>query len=162
MNSGQFQIPNLLSELIERQAWTLPESPPSLIVDLGAEAAHRLSPEDNHLILMPPPFHTIADEIEDGNTFWEADLSNVGEIDYSKALIIADFGLGSDSPIILYYEQPDHAKVMYLKWVITNHQAEHCWITTHSNFRDFAIDVGLVNNPQQAPAEDPLRGSSEA
>ena len=137
-------IPDHLTTLIAQGAWTAPGTPYGMMLNLGADAAHRLSLENDQLILMPPPFHTIADEIAGGNSWWTTGLSNVGEIEYSKALIIADFGMGSDSPIVLYYGLLAEPVVMYLNWKWDDQQSKHSWIRTHSSFLDFATDVGLI------------------
>ena len=94
---------------------------------------------------MPPPFHPIADEIEQGNEFWVQYLTNYGEIDYSKAVIIADFGIGTDSPIILYYDDSEAPKIMYLKWSFSGSEIRHSWVCTHNSFEEFAIDTGLLD-----------------
>lgn len=107
--------------------------------------AYRLTPEDHHLELMPPPFQTVADEITYGNSFWTEDVSNVGEIDYAKAVIIADFGHGSDSTVILYYGDGSEPSVRYLKWHRTRHnETIHSWVQTHATFTAFATDVELL------------------
>ncbi len=112
------------------------------LVHLGESAAHRLSEDDSELVLMLPPFHTIADEIARGNSFWNG-LTNVGQIDYNRALIIADFGPGSDSPVVLYYGGSTEPSVMYLRWTFSP-RVDHEWVETHTNFAAFAIDIGLV------------------
>jgi hypothetical protein len=145
-------IPDHLTALIAQGAWTAPGTARGMMLNLGEDAAHRLSLEDDQLILMPPPFHTIADEIAGGNSWWNTGLSNVGEIDYSKALIIADFGMGSDSPIVLYYEPLAEPVVMYLNWKWEDRQPKHSWIRTHSSFLDFAGDVGLIKTDAQQVA----------
>ena len=109
---------------------------------------------------MHPPFHTIQDEVADGNDFWTTGLSNAGEIDYRKALIIADFGPGSDSPIILYY-RAQAPVVIYLKWIIIDGIVQHSWVQTHASFDAFATDVGLTERKTEqalpADADKPRR-----
>lgn len=147
MREHRFTLPERLSELIEDGSWPRSQADvnrQNLEPILGEEAAHALSQEDDRIVLMTPPFHTISDEVGWGNDFWTTHLSNVGEIDYAKAVIIADFGLGSDSPIILYYEHQDRPIVMYLKWSVEGRKARQQWIRTHNSFEDFATDVGLI------------------
>ena len=56
------------------------------------------------------------------------ELGGSAVIDYDKALItIADFGLGSDSPIILYYDSLDSPTVMYLRWSGNGQHIRHQW-----------------------------------
>ena len=71
------------------------------------------------------------------------ELGGSAVIDYDKALIIADFGLGSDSPIILYYDSLDSPTVMYLRWSGNGQHIRHQWVETHATFDDFASAVGL-------------------
>jgi hypothetical protein len=110
---------------------------------LGKDAAPKLSSHDDRIVLMPPPFHTIGDEVRGGNHFWKTGVTDPKEIDYDKALIIADFGMGSDSPIVLYYEPKDSARVMYLRWIGNGQDIRHEWVETHRSFDDFAVAVGL-------------------
>lgn len=139
-----FMLPAQLNKLIESGAWpTGNANMQELKPLLGKHAAQQLSPEDDRIILMTPPFHTISDEVRGGNTFWQTGVSNPNEIDYDKALIIADFGLGSDSPIILYYDSADSPRVMYLRWIGNGHDIRHQWLETHKCFEDFAAAVGL-------------------
>jgi hypothetical protein len=144
MDVNGLPIPLGLIGLIECGKWSAQASAPGAMVDVGKEKARRLSEDADQLILMPPPFHTIADEVTKGNQFWEKDLSNVGEIDYSRAVIIADFGLGSDSPVILYYGEGHEPSVMYLKWIFDDTKVRHSWVQTHASFDEFARDVGLA------------------
>lgn len=156
MMTSDLPIPSLLADLIRSGKWTPTGTLCGGMFNLGDSAAHRLSVDDNQLILMPPPFHSIGDEVLDGNAWWMTDLTNVGQIDYERALIIADFGMGSDSPIILYYETTSEPVVMYLKWTWHGRKPSHSWKQTHSSFEDFAADVGLIeSNAQQASAGNP-------
>ena len=61
-----------------------------------------------------------------------------------KPFAIADFGIGSDSPIILYYQEPEPC-VMYLRWSGDGATlVKHTWIRTHPSFAAFAQAVGLI------------------
>jgi len=142
----ELRLPDAIQRLIDSGVW--PAGPAAvgkqeLCPVIGEEQAHKVSPDDDRIVLMAPPFHTIQDEVEGGNEFWTAGLSNVGEIDYRKALIIADFGVGSDSPIILYFNARAPV-VMYLKWTIKDRTPQHSWVQTHTSFNAFAEDVGLT------------------
>lgn len=155
MKTCELPLPELLTELIRNGKWTPAGTLCGGMFDLGIGAARRLSTNDDQLVLMPPPFHSIADEIRDGNAWWKTDLTNVGEIDYEKAVIIADFGMGSDSPIILYYATLDEPQVLFLKWTWRKRQARHSWARTHATFEAFAADVGLIEaKVQQTGAQN--------
>jgi hypothetical protein len=146
----RFRIPDLLNKLISEGVWpnekwsTAQFHRQEIDPIIGKEGTQKVSPDNDKIILMPSPFHTIADEVNPSNLFW-VHLTNYGEIDYSKAVIIADFGLGSDSPIILYYDDSESAKVMYLKWSFSGSGIQHSWVCTHSSFEEFANDTGLLD-----------------
>lgn len=143
------KIPETLCRLIESGIWPNADTPWQEINRqdcdpiLGVEAAHALSPEDNRIVMMKPPFHTIADEVAGGNKFWVTGVTNATEIDYEKAVVIADFGIGSDSPIILLYRDMDPPIIMYLRWSGNGNNIQHKWTQTHESFEDFAVAVGL-------------------
>lgn len=144
---GTFDVPIELRRLIEKGEW--PQAGSNRYDQetnpiVGVEITQRIWPDYEKVILISPPFHTIGDEVEHGNTFWTEFLTNVGEIDYSKALIIADFGAGTDSPIILYYDN-DEPSILYLKWLRGGQfPLKHSWICTHKSFNEFARDIGLI------------------
>ena len=142
-------IPELLEKLVREKIW--PDNKISVNVQedsplIGIEIVKQISPDDRKLILMIPPFHTIQDEINDGHKFWTSELSNVGEIDYSNALIIADFGIGSDSVVILYLDEALEPCVKYLKWSGMGQNVTHTWEHVDDNFRNFAIRIGLISS----------------
>ena len=147
----RFKIPDLLNKLIVDGVWsnenwsTAQFTQQETIPIIGREGTQKESPDDEKIVLMCPPFHTIANEVDHGNDFWVRYLTNYGEIDYSKAVIIAHFGLGSDSSIILYYDNIEAPKIMYLKWSINGSDIHHSWICTHLSFEKFADDTGLLS-----------------
>jgi len=141
-----FALPKRLTELLDTGVWPVSAKFGTAHRSgfrLGSESARAISTDDDQIALMLPPFHTIADEVHDGNRFWTEHLSNVGEIDYRKALIIADFGPGSDSVIVLYYGHEAVPSVKYLKWSGNGQDIVHQWVRTHPSFDQFAAAVGL-------------------
>jgi hypothetical protein len=74
------------------------------------ERVRRFAPEEDEIHLWIPPFRTIADEVAAAsdvvvNEFWKRQGA-LDEIIPEKALILGDFGLGSDAPIILNFSFP--------------------------------------------------------
>ena len=140
MRVHNLTIPDALCRLIESGVWPNAETPGGEIVRqdiqpiLGKDAAHALSANDDRIVMMRPPFHTIADEVAGGNNFWVSGVTNANEIDYEKAIIIADFGIGSDSPIILYYGGTESPVVMYLQWSGSGSEIRQKWVQTHRSF----------------------------
>lgn len=78
------------------------------------EIVRQFAPDEEAIFLYAPPFATIA-EARKHNNYWEHERSAIGEIDPGLSLIIGDFGLGSDTAIILDYRaaQP---RLLRLQW----------------------------------------------
>ncbi len=145
MQANEFIIPQYLLHLIEGGQWpnTIEEvqrQEKEWVVD--RDVVERIFPDFDRIVFMKPPFHTIGDEVKGGNDFWVSFLTNYGEIDYDKAVIIADFGLGSDAVIILYYENIASPVVMYLQWLFIEQKLHHKWVRTHNTFENFIEEIG--------------------
>ena len=101
-----------------------------------------LAPTENSLYLLPPPFYTVAQRAS-GNKFWLGHGSAPSEIDFDLALDIADFGLGSDSPILLDYRtSKNNPRVLHLRW--SNRGKNNHWVELAPNFDAFASILGLL------------------
>ncbi len=137
-------LPEAIEALIADAVWSPADTPQGFLKNLGEACAKKISPDDDQLILMAPPFHTIQDEVDGGNEWWVSGLTNPTEIDYSQAVIIADFGAGSDSPIILHYQHEQEPVVMYLKWTYHDQDVKHSWVKSHESFEQFACEMGLL------------------
>jgi len=104
------QLPKTLERLIAEGAWPNAKGPSMTeqqFKPLAPPERVRLFAEDESLAcLAPPPFTTIAQEVQKGGAgdFWER-LGALHQIVPEQALIIGDFGLGSDSPIILAFDR---------------------------------------------------------
>lgn len=70
-------------------------------------------------------------------------MAAVHEIDPELALVIGDFGLGSDVPIILdYRSDKTNPCVMNLEWKIVPDKSPFCdnhWMKLSDTFADFAL-----------------------
>ena len=146
MKVYDFKIPGSLCQLIDDGVW--PDENSSINRQereplISKEVVQRIFPDFDKIVLMKPPFHTIGDEAKVWNDFWVTFLTNFGEIDYDKAVVIADFGLGSDSVIILYYESTNLPVVMYLNWPFVEQKICHSWVKTHDSFDSFIKDIDL-------------------
>jgi len=88
---------------------------------------------------MPPPFRTIADHAKGKMLplFW----SKYGALDVISprdALVIGDFGIGSDAPIILYYrEGTSRPPVLWLRWE-KDEPKRTTWVKGADDFDEFA------------------------
>lgn len=100
--------------------------------------------EETLICLQPPPFPTIAQERAAGGAgeFWDR-FGALSQIDPERAVIIGDFGLGSDLPIILdYASNPSNSPVLRLHWGPRGDRNE--WVQGACNFDDFAEMLGLT------------------
>jgi hypothetical protein len=142
-------LPPLLSKLIAVGVW-----PSDGKAERGQykrplashERVRAFAPEEKEIHLFAPPFHTIADEIASAsvvvlNEFWKR-FGALDEIIADKALILGDFGLGSDAPIVLNYAvNAVDPPVILLRW-LPNKQTQ--WVQVVRSFDEFASMLGLT------------------
>jgi len=106
----------------------------------------QFAPEEYEIHLWVPPFHTIAEEVAAAsvvvvNEFWNR-FGALDEIIAEKALILGDFGLGSDAPIILNYAvDAVDPPIFRLRW-LSNQPTK--WVQGARNFDEFASILGLT------------------
>ena len=139
--SDDLPIPSALASLIEVDAWPTIESANSQNSrPLATPAAiDRLAPGERSLFLNPPPFSTLASEIAANPGFW-GEHGALTEIDPDLALVIGDFGSGSDTAIVLDYRRsPNEPSVMRLAWTS---QGNH-WVEAAPSFEAFAQALQL-------------------
>jgi hypothetical protein len=104
------------------------------------------APEESTIFLCSPPFHTVAVDIAGRqkrfgvDRFWST-YAALESISPELSLIIGDFGLGSDSPIVLDYRQSGATpSVLRLQW----RKPEPCvWVRCAERFDEFADMLGL-------------------
>lgn len=73
--------------------------------------------------------------------FWE-EFGALDQIDPELALVIGDFGLGSDSPIILDFRQAQNPPVLRLQWGPRGQGNR--WVQGAPDFDEFASMLGLA------------------
>ncbi|WP_434417594.1 hypothetical protein [Nannocystis pusilla] len=140
----ELPLPPLLSLLLERGVWprTREEArgqDQRPRVDLGRIQA--LAPEEDGLYLAPPPFTTVRAEMVKNPSFWREPMADPDGIDPELALILGDFGLGSDAPIVLDYRSgPAQPRVLRLRW---SRREGNRWIVAAPDFAAFAAALGL-------------------
>lgn len=148
MESFPYPLPKLLLRLISEGIWP-GASGPSMNAQQSAPLVPpdrvQLFAEDESLIcLESPPFHSIADEVKNARSgnFWQQ-CGALHQITPELALIIGDFGMGSDSPIVLHFrENAADPPVLRLRWSPKGEGNE--WVQGARNFESFARLLGLV------------------
>ena len=103
-----FPLPDSLSRLLATGVWPSAKGPlmteQQLHPIIPSDRVRIFAAEETLICLMPPPFHTIARERAAGGAgdFWER-FGALDQIVPERALVIADFGIGADSVVVLYY-----------------------------------------------------------
>ena len=150
MNAGPWRLPSRLEHLVECEFWpsdALTAMRQNLESLVTMEALHRVAPEEDRLFLIPPPFLTVRQLIEHGETFWNREEANPKGISFDHAVVIGDFGLGSDAPIILDYSKSvDAPTVKRLRW--GDSFAENRWIAAAPDFETMCTVLGFPDNLQ--------------
>ncbi len=142
-----FPLPELLVRLIDAGQWPSCQGPSMTVQQLNPlfteEQVRRFANDESLICLQPPPFPTVAMARNSGGAgdFWER-FGALDQIVPEKALIIADFGLGSDSPIILDYSRDEAAPpVLRLRW---GPDKVNQWVQGAESFDEFAGMLGLA------------------
>ena len=115
-------VPRLLTDMIATGRWPADAATASrqnVNSWVSTERVRALVPtgEPWELFLYSPPFATVAELVREGDVFWDRPSSDPDGLDREKALVIGDFGLGSDAPIVLDYRDNEVVPVVrYLQW----------------------------------------------
>jgi hypothetical protein len=100
-----------------------------------------LAPEESWLFLYPPPFATVAQALAGGQDFYTR-FGSIDQIVPEAAIEIADFGLGSDAPVLLDYRTgPTNPRVIRLLWA--GEGRPNRWVAMAPDFSAFAEALGL-------------------
>lgn len=97
------------------------------------------------LVLFPPPFLTIHECLVGEREFWE-DVGDLGAIQPELALVIGDFGLGSDAPFVLDYERSALGpRVRRLSWTNSHLRGFKArWVPFADTFAELVAKLGLL------------------
>src|SRR5262245_42433803 len=95
---GNLKIPTELVAQIEAGRW--PRTPSEAQMQnirpiVQQHIVKAFAPDESGIVLYPPPFHTIQRELDERS--FTADQLGIQDIVPSKTVLIADFGLGSDT-----------------------------------------------------------------
>lgn len=138
------RLPPLLDEMLQTGRW--PSSPQeanqqNLKALAAPDNVRRLAPDETIIFLNPPPFHTVR-ELANTNDFWNWPESDPSGIVFDLAIAIGDFGIGSDSPILLDYRaDADNPRVIRLNWSDTG--KDNLWVHMADDFDTFVQTLGL-------------------
>lgn len=100
------------------------------------------APDENSIFFYPPPFTRISNALSNEYEYWKKNGA-LDQIDPNLALIIADFGMGSDTVLTLdYRENITIPTVCRLKW---DNENGNRWLKVADNFATFCRMAGLDN-----------------
>jgi hypothetical protein len=146
----RYAIPDLIKELVAagvrpgdaRSAeW---QNPRPLV---SPEFVRRFAAEVDQIYLYAPPFRTIADDVSSSrqvvvDRYWKV-FGALDQITPEKALLLGDFGLGSDAPIILDYARDSlDPPVLRLRYGAGRRTD---WVQGARNLAEFASILGLTS-----------------
>jgi hypothetical protein len=144
-----FPLPAGLARLIAAGVWPSRKGPSMNEQNfkplVPAERVQRFASDETLICLAPPPFGTIAAERDAGGSgdFWPR-FGALHQIEPEKAVVIGDFGLGSDSPIVLDYSRnAADPPVLRLRWSGNGPHINTEWIEGARNFDHFDELLGL-------------------
>jgi hypothetical protein len=142
---GRTSPAEALVRLIESGVWPRTEleaNRQNLSPLASRERISALAPEESELFLLPPPFGTVARYRAHGEEFWDLELAAPSGLEFSLTIPIADFGLGSDAPIVLdYREDRKNPRVLRLRYGATH--ADNRWVLMAPTFDAFVEAIGL-------------------
>ena len=147
---GGLAIPQGLLDLIAAGFW--PDTHQGIVQPelLPPDVVSALFPGEHGLFLYAPPFQTVGQLVADGERFWTDEIAAPGEIDFNLTIAIADFGHGSDAPIVLDYrrdrEEPAVMRLQYSSGQAPPGPAagpRTGWVVIADTFDQFANSLGL-------------------
>jgi len=148
---AELPLPPGLTRLLGTGAWPSADGPSmtaqQLNPSISADRVRRFAAEESLICLQPPPFLTIAQVQAAGGAgdFGER-FGALDQIVPEKALIIGDFGLGSDSPVILdFARNASNPPVLRLRWG-PDRRTE--WVQGARDFDELAEMLGLTEGIQ--------------
>ena len=144
MEIDGLRLPDLLTSMIETGRW------PSTNDSINKQNLQSLIPSDRNrklraICLYPPPFRTLANAKNDD--FYRKS-GVIWQLKPERAIEIADFGLGADSPILLYYNKSKTEPIVInLDWQMSLDWQEgasaNSWGVMADSFSDFVEILGI-------------------
>ncbi len=151
MTDGSLRPPALIEVLIATGRWPATDADAlgqNLEPLVPAERVAEAAPGEDCLYLYPPPFRSVADELgsiapSGARAFWR-EHGALDELDPEQAVVIGDFGPGSDTPIVLDHRAPDGPRVLRLVWPADHGGSDTTtWVEIAPSFDEFARRLGL-------------------
>ena len=146
MTVGPWTLPDELEALIASGYWpnAANANRQNLESLVPQDRVRAFAPEEDRIWFDPPPFTLVSDLIAQGDdhAFWRREEAHPDGISPEHSVVIGDFGLGSDAPIILDYRRDEkRPAVLRLKWGRTF--ADNRWILASESFAGMCATLGI-------------------
>lgn len=144
MTVGPWPLPAELEALIASGYWPNAENAnrQNLKSLVPQNRIRAFAPEEDRIWFDPPPFALVSDLIARGDGFWCREEARPEGISPEHSVVIGDFGLGSDTPIILDYRLDEKRPlVLRLRWGTTF--SDNRWIVAAKSFAEMCETLGL-------------------
>lgn len=105
---------------------------------IDQEVVKRFAPDERRIVLLPPPFSTVADDAGGNRDFWR-DFGALDQLAPDQAVLIADFELGSDSAVVVDFRTVP-ARVLRLRWGTDGNR----WVEVAASVDEFLLLLGLA------------------
>jgi hypothetical protein len=142
-------MPVALTALLARGSWPRNSQEAiqqNLVEFISSHFVREIAADEAEIHLYSPPFSSVreASEASDrSGDFWQT-CGALEDIEPEKTVIIGDFGLGSDSPIVLYYRLAEaEPEVWRLRWAEPWGSGNY-WQLLAATFSEFAERLGLA------------------
>lgn len=136
--SHGWKIPGGLVRLLEIGWWprdaatAMGQNVRSLVAEAEVRA---FAAEESMIYFFPPPFHTISELLASEERFWTSEMACPGGISFEHTVVIGDFGLGSDAPIVLDYRADAFRPcVLRLQFQFGESRAKNRWVKAAEDF----------------------------
>jgi hypothetical protein len=150
---GEFELPAIVGEMLRLGTWPTDDSDYFVVSPVPEHLVRAVLPDESGFCLLAPPFRTLElDERISHSRWWKKWLEgfrHTDEIDYSKAVMVADFGPGSENPIVLDYRRTP-PQVMALACVFHRDapgsgrgEWEGHWVVLASTLEELLDKLGL-------------------
>jgi hypothetical protein len=147
---GEFEIPAIVDEMLRLGTW--PSDDARWWESRAPEQLVRaILPDEGCFCLFSPPFRTLEDDQRMSRSRWWKQFldrcRHPDEVDYSKAVMVADFGPGSENPVVLDYRHTP-PEVMALSFTFhrdrdPGQELEGHWVVLASTLEELLDKLGL-------------------
>lgn len=148
MTAGPWTLPVRLQRLIESGWWPhdyqseIRQNLDSLIPE---DRVRVFAAEESRIYFSRPPFHCVSALMASNEQFWASDLACPSGISFEHAVVLGDFGLGSDAPIILDY-RVDSLRPSVRRLRFTDGSSHTDWVTAAADFETMC-DILQIPQP---------------